>query len=258
MADRALQIATNRDPLANPTKFAEPVREAGGYVVFSAGEVGVAHVMAHRLLDEGRIDLGHQRLGAWLDGRKGVGSQWVHLQFHMGVFELALGRWNDAYTRFMTETLPAATKTQDALTDAPALLWRLALSAPAPVELPWQAVHRTALSNLERSPDAFVELHHLLALAGASDLASIERWLQARSLGTRSHRDHIVYRVALALKAYVSRAYEQAAIGLARLAPFLSDLGGSHAQRQLFSEIERSSWQRVREAAVAPLGSGVD
>jgi len=255
MAYRALQVSSNRDPNATSTKSAEPVRDASGYVVFSAGEAGAAHVLAHRLLDEGQIKRGHERLGAWLDGRKGAGSEWVHLQFHMGVFELALGRWNDAYTRFLTEILPAASQTHDALTDAPALLWRLALSAPVPVELPWQPVRRTALSNLERSPDPFVELHHLLALAGASDLASIERWLQSRSSGTRSRRDQIVYRVALALKAYVCHAYEQAAIGLARLAPFLSDLGGSGAQRQLFGEIERSSRQRARETAVAPLSS---
>ena len=67
--------------------------------VFSHGDAGQAHVAAHRMLDEGRHELGHRLLGAWLEGRSGSGSDWTHLQWHMAVFELAVGQWDAAFAR---------------------------------------------------------------------------------------------------------------------------------------------------------------
>ena len=130
-----------------------PAQDISGYQVFSSGDVGAAHVMAHRMLDENQIELGHQRLGEWLQNRTGSGSDWIHLQFHMAVFELATNDWDAAYARFMNEILPTATTTEEALTDAPALLCRLALAAPAQVELPWDALRNTALGRMRRPSD---------------------------------------------------------------------------------------------------------
>ena len=58
------------------------IKDESGYVIFSDGEVGSAHVMAHRLLDAGDIALGRDRLGQWLVGREGSGSDWAHIQFY--------------------------------------------------------------------------------------------------------------------------------------------------------------------------------
>ena len=71
-------------------------QDVSGFGVFSHGDAGQAHVMAHRMLDEGRHELGHRLLGAWLDGRDGSGSDWTHLQWHMAVFEIAVGKWDAA------------------------------------------------------------------------------------------------------------------------------------------------------------------
>jgi hypothetical protein len=99
-----------------------PVQDISGYTVFSAGDAGAAHVMAHQMLDENQIELGHQLLGEFLENHSGSGSDWVHLHFHMAIFELELNNWSAAYTRFMNEVLPTAATTELALTDAPALL----------------------------------------------------------------------------------------------------------------------------------------
>ena len=73
--------------------------DVSGFGVFSQGDAGQAHVAAHRMLDEGRHELGHRLLGAWLEGRSGSGSDWTHLQWHMAVFELAVGQWDAAFAR---------------------------------------------------------------------------------------------------------------------------------------------------------------
>jgi hypothetical protein len=222
-------------------------KDISGFAVFSNGGEGTAHVIAHRMLDAGRFELGHRRLGEWLDGRCGSGSQWLHLQFHMGIFELAVGDWEAAYTRFRREILPAASTTEEALTDAPGLLWRVAASAPYSVDLPWQPLRRTALRCLANSPDSFVTMHHLLALAGARDDDSIEHWLRTCRVNRASKSERIVRRMAEALHAVAAGAYGKAARRLRRLIPQLSQIGGSHAQNGLFLEMHDWCCERSNE-----------
>lgn len=214
-----------------------PVRDVSGYAVFSAGDSGAAHVMAHRMLDTNQIELGHALLGRWLREHSGYGSDWIHLHFHMAVFELELGDWDAACSRFTTEILPAAATTSDALTDAPALLWRLRMTAERPVELPWEELRQTAISQLHQHSEPFVELHNLLALAGAGDLHAIETWLDARPDRAASTSERIVEQMAIALRAYVSGSYEYAARTLRRIAPRVSEVGGSRAQNLLFRDL---------------------
>jgi len=223
--------------LVNEKQTHDSVQDISGFAVFSNGDEGTAHVMAHRMLDAGRFELGHRLLGEWLDGRCGSGSQWLHLQFHMGVFELAVGEWEAAHARFIREILPAAIKTEDALTDAPSLLWRIAVSAPHWENIPWQPLRQTALRCLANSPDSFVTIHQLLALAGARDEDSIEHWLRTRRVGSASKSERIVGQMAEALHAVAAGTYGKAARQLRRLVAQLPHIGGSRAQNELFIQI---------------------
>jgi len=215
------------------------VRDQSGFTVFSNGDVGAAHVMAHRLLDSGQVELGHERLGRWLAGRDGTGSDWAHIQFHMAIFELAVGDWKAAYARFLEELLPIAATSQDALTDAPALAWRLALQSDRGNDpLPWEALRQTALSSLERPTDPFVEMHNLLALAGADDSESIGAWLDTHRCDTPARSAGALVRMAEALGAYTRKNYRVAAGMLRDVVRELPSIGGSWAQNQLFTEMQ--------------------
>ena len=236
--------------MANQT--ATTHQDISGYTVFSAGDAGTAHVMAHQMLDDNKIELGHQLLGEFLESHSGSGSDWIHLHFHMAIFELAIGDWDASYTRFINEILPAATTTQEALTDAPALLWRLALTAPDAIELPWEALRKSAIVSMQRPSEPFVELHNLLALAGAGDLASMDCWLESRPAYGLSRRERLVGQMAVALRAFVKGSYEYAAITMQRTVPQLPKVGGSRAQNQLFQQLEQLSWDRVSEFAFDP------
>lgn len=245
---QALKRGVEMNTQANERRACDSVQDISGFAVFSDGGEGAAHVMAHRMLDAGRFELGHRQLGEWLDGRDGSGSQWLHLQFHMGIFELAVGDWKAAHARFLREILPAAAMTEDALTDAPGLLWRIAVSAPRAAELPWQPLRRTALRCLADSSDSFVTIHHLLALAGARDGKSIERWLWTRRIDRASKSDRIVARMAEALHAASAGAYGVAAERLRRLAPQFPHIGGSRAQNGLFMQIRNWCHEKSNES----------
>mgnify|MGYP001827871012 FL=1 len=225
-------------------------RDISGFAVFSHGDAGEAHVTAHRMLDEGRHELGHRLLGAWLQWHDGAGSDWTHLQWHMAVFEIAVGKWEAALARFEREILPVARKSDDALTDAPAMLWRLWLAAPRAVELPWEPVRDAAVRNLGRHVGPYVELHCLLALAGAKDIEGLDQWLRIkRHCGDR--RTRILAQLAVGLRAFAAADYELAAGAFAGVRDRVSELGGSHAQNQLFEQIAEESWERARFRAVA-------
>jgi hypothetical protein len=235
--------------IQTPEQFNQVTADVSGYAVFSAGEVGRMHALAHQRFDEGEIVLGHCQLGEWLDGNEGEGSDWVHLQFHMAVFELALGKWYEAHRRFMQEVLPIAANTADALTDAPALLWRLAMSAPSRVFLPWEALSRTALARMEAADAPFTQLHHLLALAGAGDAKSIQRWLMRAPVPGSHAEQSGVYRFALAMYALVTGDYGDAAIRMRAMQTELALIGGSCAQNLLFEQL--ADWTELRQAPAA-------
>jgi hypothetical protein len=219
--------------------------DISGFGVFSHGDAGEAHIMAHRMLDEGRHELGHRLLGAWLEGHDGSGSDWTHIQWHMAIFEIAVGQWEAALDRFEAHILPVATHTDDALTDAPAMLWRLQLAAPRPVSLAWEPVHATAVRRLARPSSPYVELHCLLALAGVGDVGGLDRWLRGRR-ETEDPRAKLLAQMGVGLQAFAAEDYELSAVVLAAAAPKVSALGGSHAQNQLFEQIADLSWERTQ------------
>ena len=217
--------------------------DISGYRVFSDGGPGEAHVLAHRMVDTAQYERGRQLLGGWLDGRTGSGSQWVHLQFHMAIFELATEHWDAAHRRYLDHVLPTAESSEDALTDAPALLWRLALSAPEGTVLEWEPLRKTALKRMRRPSDSFTELHNLLALAGAGDLGSLDRYTKTRTADSFDMR--LVVKLATALLAYGKGHYYRAADLLWRLLPRIPEIGGSRAQIQLFEQMAEASLRKA-------------
>jgi hypothetical protein len=224
----------------------EATYDISGFCIFSGGAIGAAHTMAHQMLDEGSHREGHRLLGEWLRDREGSGSDWTHIQWHMLVFELAVGAWSDAYRRYRNHILPVATGTE-AATDAPAALWRLSLAAGRPVELRWDAVRASAMARMHSKRDPYVELHDLLALAGAGDVNGLDDWLHRswlRSHNPSSDADDTLRDFARALRAYAAGRYAVAARTFPAALAALPRLGGSRAQNELFVAIYRNACAR--------------
>lgn len=188
---------------------------------------------AHAAADSERFEAGRRELGAFLANHIGVGSEWTHLQFHMALFELECGDWQSAHARFRREILPVATATSDALTDAPGLLWRLALAAPKAFLMPWMPLRNTALKHLGHE-NPFVEINNLLALAGARDAASIEKWVQRNSMLATAGAADLVRGFAEGLICYLHGDLESCADAIDQLIANLPWTGGSKSQNQLF------------------------
>lgn len=213
-----------------------PIREAdaSGHPIFSSGACGAVHVLAHHCEDEERPAQGRDLLRIWLDSRQGSGERWVHLQFHLALFEIENGEWDAAYRRFQRHIRPAILGGH-ALTDAPALAWWLTVEAPEPAKLPWGALREAAMLRLDETRDPFVLAHHLLALAGARDAAALRAWLATPA----ATRHQTLRRFAQGLLSYALGDYRSAAGAMRDIRPQLEQLGGSGAQNRLFAKIVR-------------------
>jgi hypothetical protein len=213
--------------------------DASGFRVFHRGDAGAAHALAHRQLDRGELVEGHRALGAWLDGRHGRGSQWAHLGWHMMVFELGLGHWDEAFACFVDHVLPEAASGL-APTDGPAGLWRLELSPHRrdDVALPWAPIARAARRDIVKSTSPFVVFHHLLAFAGAGDAAAIDAWLARSARGS-------LQRFARGLSALARGDYAQASMFLG--AASVDQFDASRAQLELVDLLRDHAWQRSQE-----------
>lgn len=224
-------------------------RDVSGSPLFCDGASGLAHVVAHHHLDAGQPEEGYRVLGAWLATHEGTASDWTHLQWHMAVFEIATGRWTSAFQRFLRHILPAVSA-GEAYTDAPSLLWRLSLSSPGRAEIPWEPVREAAIEGVRAPSSPFVELHHLLAFAGAGDQSSIERWRSTRTREVSSLSGHVLTRMAEGLGAFVAQDYPRAAVTLTATARQISRLGGSRAQNELFELISQEARWRAEGTSV--------
>ncbi len=214
--------------------------DISGASLFANGAAGSAHVLAHRALDSGNLREGHRTLSEWLrhhDGPHIEACRRVHLHWHMLVFDLELGRWQDAYDRFARWILPGVEKGH-AEVDAPAALWWLRIRARRDVRLPWEPVRNRALAALHEEPSPHVTLHHLLALAGSKDVESIDAWV--RHHRQRPATDPILLRASLALRALGAGEHDEACHRLNELLPELPRLGGSRAQNALLSELREA------------------
>jgi hypothetical protein len=171
----------------------------------------------------------------------------------MAVFELALGDWDGAYARYVHEILPVAERTRLALTDAPALLWRLEIASPEHTRLPWQALRPMATGTISRSTDSFTTLHQLLVFAGTGDASLITAWQQSHRAHASSVSGHVLDRAATALACIARGHYAAAARRLSQVTPRLPLIGGSAAQNDLFRQLEQ--WCRQRSPSAAAMRS---
>ena len=232
-----------------PPVLAGKAVDAGGQKIFARGSYGAIHVLAHRLSDEGRFEEAREALGHWLEKREGSGSDWVHLQFHLALCELETGRWDCAYRRFRRHILLSAATSASALTDGPALLWWLSLTAPKPVGLPWLPLRRIARNQLDQTTDPFTQVHNLLALGGAGDTDTLRAWSHKTTPAVSGKADSLLRQIGDAILAFADKTYGRAATILNGAIHDIDRFGGSRMQNRLFRKIRDVSLIRAAKPA---------
>jgi tetratricopeptide (TPR) repeat protein len=219
-------------------------------VTLDSNDQWAVHAVAHVMQMQNRFDEGvswlQQRAEQWQNSNNFV----YHIHWHEALFEL--GRDNPEQALAIYDERLIAPIQDDFYLDvcnAASLLWRLEMLG-IDVGDRWQPLkpygRRTADSEL-----VFPTLHYLLAPARLGDqqamndaLSQLKQWQQ-----DGSSQGQVVAEVgaplAEAICAISEKNYQSAAQQLAELQPKLFKIGGSHAQRALFTDMQTWAEQQA-------------
>lgn len=214
------------------------------------------HSVAHVYFERGDAASGAEFLGHWLQGFDCPASSYVHLSWHLALFELALGQYPRALERYEHDIRPSvAAKSEATLADSASLLWRVRLyrgaqAADPPSALPWEEVRALATPMADKPGFAFQVAHAALALAASDDHDALTRMLEhlqrSAAQGDLCTKEMVVPLVH-GIEEFAQGAYVQAARWLEPVCPQLVRIGGSHAQREVFEDTVLEAYLRAEQ-----------
>ena len=223
-------------------------------VELNPAEVWGAHAVAHVLEMQRRSDEGIKWLAALEPHWTGKGAFLHHLWWHRAMFHLARREFDvvlELYDqRFRNLASPLVVAMPDFYVDvqnAASMLLRLELRGVAVGER-WEELADKAQARIGDCVSVFTLPHWMMALAAAG------RDVPARAMidVLKENASPVVRDVALpvcqAVLAHRRGDYEQAVTLMSPLLGRLQELGGSHAQRDVFTQLfdDSSRWvQRV-------------
>lgn len=202
------------------------------------------HALAHVLLTRGRVDEGLRFLEAVRDTWSGLNSfMLTHLWWHLAVFYLARGRYGDALALYDREVWGVSPGYSQDQVGAVQLLARLEWVG-VDVGPRWNELAEHLAVRAEDTTEPFLSLLYLYGLARAGRpeadrlLAAIAARAEAASGEAGVAWRDAALPTARGLAALARGDAAQADAALSQGLPRLVRIGGSHAQRDLFAQLQ--------------------
>jgi len=213
------------------------------------------HSMTHVHFERGDAASGEDFLGAWLRVFDAPASSYVHLSWHLALFELAQGKYQETLDRYENFIRPSvAAKSMAALNDSASLMWRLQIYTGAPPPKPWEEVVTIAAPAAERPGAAFRDAHAALAFAAGGDheaMAKMTDRLRKTAASGNSFAGEIVLPLVKGIEAFADERYTEAVSFFEPIFPSLVRIGGSHAQREVFEDTMLEAYIRAGQCEKA-------
>jgi tetratricopeptide (TPR) repeat protein len=196
------------------------------------------HAVSHVHEMEGRTEQGI----AWLEHTRAVWSRCnnfsFHLAWHLALFHLEQGQHDRALALYDTDVRPRPTDDCRDVANAVSLLWRLQQEGVG-VGQRWEELRQIARRRRRDTTLLFAALHYLMALVAAGDVVAAREL--AGEIGRRASsgtgdQARVAAQVGCGLaSAILGLAHRSSArIAFGHLARDTPQLGGSHAQRDVF------------------------
>ncbi|WPH19710.1 tetratricopeptide repeat protein [Variovorax paradoxus] len=221
------------------------------------------HALAHVMLTEGRLSEGLAFMQGVSDSWSGLNSFMVtHNWWHVALFLIELGRDGEALALYDREVWGVVKDYSQDQIGAVSLLARFEL-AGIDVGARWDDV---ASHLLQRTTDhvlPFLDLQYLYGLARAGRpeadtlLHNIEAHAQRAPLSTRAAWQSVCVPAARGLVAHARGDFASAIEGLGSALPRLVEIGGSHAQRDLFEQVYLDALVRIGSQAALAGAQGI-
>jgi tetratricopeptide (TPR) repeat protein len=199
------------------------------------------HALAHVHLATGRVEESIRFLESASERWEPLTSfMYTHNWWHLGLLYLSEGRYSDALAVFDDRLWTRDRTYSQDQAGAASMLARLEL-ADLDVGNRWNALSAYLDPRRRDTTEPFLSLHYLYALArgqhpAAADLmAAIDE--RSRNGDATGVWREVALPLALGLVAHANRRYAQAADAIGGIRDRIIEIGGSHAQRDLFEQI---------------------
>ena len=208
-----------------------------------------SHSVAHVFFERGDHSGGGDFLGNWLIGYDNRAPFHVHLSWHQALFQLAMGRYDQAVSGYENDIRPSVVaRSQISLADSASLMWRLQIYGGSPPPLPWDEVREQATPAAEKTGPAFRDAHAALAFAASDDEADLGRMIDGlRSVadGGNALAREVTLPLVQGISAFAQEDYDEAVRLIEPVFPQLTRIGGSHAQREVFEDTLLDAYLRA-------------
>ncbi len=209
-----------------------------------------AHGLAHVWYELGDDTAGIAFLERFLSTFPRDAGMHCHLSWHLGLFELRSGRPERMWATYDDAVAPRACPLAPPLniaTDSASMLWRSALHGECVGEERWREVSAFALDRFPPTSVAFLDVHRAISCAMAGDPVTLESIIAAMRDADARHELPSGAVGPDAIEGLAAFARGDDAVAIRRLAPHLDDfvrIGGSHAQRDLFTHTLMAAYLR--------------
>lgn len=252
--DRVFDAWSDGDPyygyLLGMKAFA--LEEAGDYhqseefgrraIDYHSEDIWAAHAVAHVFQTQNRFGEGIEWIEQLSPQWKETNNFQYHLYWHKALFHIGRSETKEAleiYDRQLKNII--ADDFYLDVCNAAALLWRLVL-LDVDVGDRWQDIEEVSRRRMMDKELVFATLHYLMSPAILRDpinqgIESLRQWADNDSTQGKICKE-VGLPLAEALVMVGTRDFENAAEALDSLSPQIYKIGGSHAQRHLFTLIE--------------------
>lgn len=216
------------------------------------------HALAHVMLTQGRLAEGHAFLQDMSPTWSGLNSFMVtHNWWHQALFALDLDHADEVLAIYDRHVWAEAKDYSQDQVNAVSLLARAELAGIAVGER-WQDLAGYLARRGHDHVLPFLDLQYLYGLARAGKLEAAQGWLasiESHALA-RTSDDAVLWQqvcvpAARGLLAHATGDWQAAVEGLGQALPRLVEIGGSHAQRDLFAQVHLDAMLKAGHLAGA-------
>ena len=213
------------------------------------------HALAHVMLSDGRLVEGRHFMMQASGGWSGLSSfMRCHNWWHLALFQIELGDEAAALALYDQQVWGVDKSYSQDQVGAVSLLARLEL-AGLDVGDRWLELADHLAARLQDQVQPFLDLQYLYGLARAGRpaantlLRNIEAFAPQAPQATRAAWAEVATPAARGLLAHARGRWAEAAVELGQALPQLTTIGGSHAQRELFEQLQLDALQRAGQMA---------
>ncbi len=201
------------------------------------------HAVAHVLESDGRSEEGAKWLDFPQDQFKSKNPFAGHLWWHRSLFELEQGNTETVLDLYDTAVKSASTDFYLDVQNMASLLKRLELVG-VNVGDRWELLCDHAKGQIDDHALAFTDIHNLISLAAGGDFDSCDRMIESMREFANTPDNYAASTMigstvplSKAIVAYEKENYGAAAAALDAIRHDIDNIGGSHAQRDLFTQM---------------------